>query len=159
MKKQNDFYIKAGIVFAAYFIIVKPIFDKLGITKSKEETQKQQDEIEAQNLNEAALKKKGLQLSKSVYEWNLIADSIENSIARTSGLDDNDTDAGVQLTRVKNDLDVVQLIKSYGLRPDRVFGINLGNKNLINTVKDNLSASKVAAINDNYFRKGIKFRF
>jgi len=159
VKKNNDFLIKSGIVFAAYFIILKPILNSLGITKSAEETQKEAEELEAQKQNEAALKKKGLKLTKPVYEWNLIADSIENSIAKTSGLDDNDEDAGLQLTRVKNDLDIAQLIKSYGMRPDRVFGFNLGNKNLVDTVKSNLTASKVKAINDNYFRKKMNFRF
>ncbi len=159
MKKDNDFFIKAAVVFAGYFIILKPILNTLGITKSAEETQKEADELQAQKENFAALQKKGLKLTKSVYDWNLIADAIYNDIGRYSGLDDNDADAGVQLTRVQNDLDIAQLIKSYGMRPDMVFGISLGRKNLVNTVKSNLTASKIAAINDNYFRKKMKFRF
>jgi len=159
LKKNNDFFIKAAVVFAGYFIILKPILNTLGITKSAEESKKEADELEAQRQNEAALKKKGLKLTKSVYEWNLIADAIYNDIGRYSGLDDNDEDAGIQLTRVQNDLDVAQLIKSYGMRDDMVFGISLGKKNLVNTVKSNLSASKIRAIENNYFRKGIKFRY
>lgn len=39
MKKDNDFLIKAAVIFAGYFIIAKPILNALGITKSKEENQ------------------------------------------------------------------------------------------------------------------------
>ena len=159
MKKDNDFLIKAAVIFAGYFIIIKPILNKLGITKSAEERQKEQQELEAQKDNFEDLQKKGLKLTKSVYEWNLIADAIYNAIGRYSGIDDNDADAGLQLTRVQNDLDMAQLIKSYGLRSDMVFGISLGKKNLVDTVKNNLSASKIKAIENNYFRKKMKFRF
>ena len=159
MKQNNDYLIKAGLIFAGYFIIVKPILDKLGITKSAEDTIKEQNKIQAQKDNFNQLKKSGLKLSKSVNEWNLIADTIYNDIGKYSGIDDNDADAGYQLTRVQNDLDIAQLINSFGMRADIVFGISLGKKNLINIVKNNLTTSKIAAIEKNYASKKIKFRF
>ena len=37
MKKNEDFLFKAAVIFAGYFIILKPILNKLGITKSEKE--------------------------------------------------------------------------------------------------------------------------
>lgn len=161
--KEKDLYLKIGVIAAAYLFVIRPITNKLGITKSAaqeaEEAATAAASAAAIAEKEAALKKKGLKLTKPVAEWNEIANTIEHDIARYSGIDDNDADAGLQLTRVQNDLDVMQLIKSYGKRDDIVFGFSLGKKSLADTIKDNLAASKIAIINGNYARKNIKFRW
>lgn len=37
MKKNEDFLLKAAVIFAGYFIIFKPVLNKFGITKSQKE--------------------------------------------------------------------------------------------------------------------------
>jgi hypothetical protein len=166
-EQDKNFYIKFGLILAAYFIVAKPILNTLGITKGKKEREETVADEEAAKAaadalkeKEAALKKKGVKLSKSVADWDIIANAIYQDLARYSGIDDNEADAGYQIARVQNDLDVMQLIKSYGKRDDLVFGLPiLGKKDLATTLKDNMSAAKIQAVNGNYARKGIKFRW
>lgn len=166
-EQDKTFYTKFGLIVAAYFIIAKPILNTLGITKGKEGRQEEaaaeaaaQAAADALKEKEAALKKKGVKLSKPVADWDIIADAIYQDLGRYSGIDDNEADAGYQIARVQNDLDVMQLIKSYGKRDDLVFGLPiLGKKDLATTLKDNMSAEKIKAVNGNYARKGIKFRW
>jgi hypothetical protein len=166
-EQDKNFYIKFGLIIGAYFIVAKPILNALGITKGKEEKREEKAEAAAEAAKvesilekEAALKKKGVKLSKPVADWDIIADAIYQDLARYSGIDDNEADAGYQIARVQNDLDVMQLIKSYGKREDLVFGLPiLGKKDLATTLKDNMSAAKIQAVNGNYARKGIKFRW
>lgn len=63
---------------------------------------------------------------------------------------------------VKNDLDVVNLIKAYGIRNLSSGALN-PTPNITGTlsqhITDELSASEVKALNDLLARKGIKYRF
>lgn len=166
-EQDKNFYIKFGLILGAYFIVAKPILNALGITKGKKDREEAIKEEEAAKAaedalkdKEAALKKKGVKLSKPIADWDAIANAIYTDIARYSAIDDNKADAGYQIARVQNDLDVMQLIKSYGKRIDVVFGLPiLGKKDLAQTLKDNLSAQTIAQVNGNYARKGIKFRW
>jgi hypothetical protein len=51
-KQQTDLYIKVGVIIGAYFLIVKPILEKLGISKTPGEEQTIKDiEFNSSNIN------------------------------------------------------------------------------------------------------------
>ncbi len=149
----------AGIVIAAYLVVIKPLFQSLGITKTEEE--KAKEKSDAANISEVEknLNARGIDITKSKAEWDQIADAIYNDL-RFSMLDDDKEDAGYQLARVQNDADIIYLIKTFGKRQEYFFGLPIGSpKNLTEFITSNLTREKINLINDNYTRKGIKFKF
>ena len=153
MKSKNIYLylIGAGL---GYFFIIKPILEKLGILKSSQEIM--QENIIDKYTSDTIKK---IQPSKPLGEFQIIADQIYANL-RYSAIDDNKENATLQLTRVKNDGDVAVLIKLFGKRQEYLFGIPSGSKqDLQQFVTSNLSKKQIAAINNNYFRKNIKYRF
>jgi hypothetical protein len=148
-----------GIVLAAYLVVVRPLFQKLGIVKTSDEIKK--EKTEAANIEEVEknLNARGIDLSKSKAEWDEIANTIYNNL-RFSAIADNKADAGYQVARVQNDADVIYLIKTFGKRQEYLFGIPSGSPmGLTEFITSNLTRENINLINDNYKRKGIKFRF
>ena len=147
-----------GGALAGYFLLVQPLLRKLGLQKTKEEKEIEQREREA--VKEYV--KKTIQTqrpTKTAGEWALIARTIYEDL-RYSAIDDNKDDAAYQVARAKNDADVAVLIQQFGSRQEYFFGIPTGSpKTLPEFIVSNLSQSKINAVNDNYRRKNIKFRF
>lgn len=150
--KKTILYIGGAI--AAYFLVFKPILEKLGLQKTIE--QKQQE----QNVSDYVTETLKIQNpTKSKGEWQIIANQIYEDL-RYSAIDDNKKDAQYQVSRVKNDADVATLIQVFGNRQEYAFGLPVGSlKDLQQFIKSNLSTNQVLAINSNYSRKGIKYRF
>lgn len=149
----------AGIVIAAYLIVIKPLFQSLGISKTDAEIAKEKSD--AANISEVEknLNARGLTLTKSKAEWDAIADTIYNDL-RYSALADNKDDAGYQVARVKNDADIIYLIKTFGKRQEYLFGLPSGSPmSLSEFITSNLSRKSINLINDNYSRKGMNFKF
>lgn len=153
-KETKKYLLYAGGGLAAYFLILKPVLNSFGLTRTQEE--RQQD----QNINSYISNTlRNQSPTKSVGEWQIIANQIYEDL-RYSAIDDNKSDAVYQVTRVKNEADVATLIKTFGSRREYWFGIPAGsNKDLQQFITSNLSASQISTINDNYKRKGIKYRF
>jgi hypothetical protein len=95
--------------------------------------------------------------TKTDFEWIQIADTIYGDLR--VHLDQNDEDAGYQLSRCKNDSDVYKLIQGFGDRSIYAFGIPYKTMTLPQFITSELDAKKIGAINDNYKAKGIKFRW
>jgi hypothetical protein len=114
-----------GIVLAAYLVVIRPLFQKLGIVKTNEELQK--EKTESANIEEVEknLNARGIDLTKSKAEWDIIADTIYNDL-KYSALADNKADAGYQVARLKNDAYILYLIQSFGSRQENLFGIPSG---------------------------------
>jgi len=149
----------AGIVVAAYLIVIRPLFQSLGITKTDAEIAKEKSDAANINDIEKNLNARGIDLTKSKAEWDQIADAIYNDL-RYSSVDDDKADAGYQIARVQNDADVIYLIKSFGKRQEYFFFLPTGSpKGLTEFITSNLTRDNINLINDNYKRKGIKFRF
>jgi hypothetical protein len=51
------------------------------------------------------------------------------------------------------------LIQTYGKRPDKVFGVSVGDKDLSDTIQDNLSTSRINEVNRALQAKRIQFRW
>ena len=154
-EKIAIYAIGAGIT---YFLIVKPILVKLGIVKSAAELE--QERINTGNIDTYISDAIRLQTpTKSVGEWTIIANRIYEAL-RYSGLSDDKDDAIYQLARAKNDADIATLYKSFGKRQEYLFGVPYaGLQDLVSFVKSNLDSDQINTVNDNYRRKGIKFRF
>jgi len=149
----------AGIVVAVYLIVIKPLFQSLGITKTDAEIAKEKSDAANINDIEKNLNARGIDLTKSKAEWDQIADTIYNDL-RFSALADNKADAGYQVSRVKNDADMIYLIKTFGKRQEYLFGLPSGSPmGLSEFITSNLDRSNIDLINDNYTRKGMKFKF
>ena len=148
----------AAVAGGAYFLVLRPLLVKLGIVKSGAEIM--QEQSQQQNISDYVNLSLAKQTpTKSKGEWQLIADNIYNDL-KFSGIADNKSDAGYQVARVQNDADIATLIQVFGLRQESFFGINTGGlQNLPQFIIGNLSKSAIATMNDNYARKGIKFRF
>jgi hypothetical protein len=154
---QNTVLFVGGIV-AAYFFLIEPIAEKLGLKKTKEEKELiSKEKKSVAEYVQSTLKKQ--QPTKSKGEWNLIAQQIYENLGY-SIFQDNYAAAGVNLTKVVNDADVATLIDQFGKRQEYTFGIPTGPLSTLPVfVTRNLSRQKIDAINDNYRRKNIKFRF
>jgi len=154
-EKVVTYAIGAGIT---YFLIVKPILVKLGVLKSAAEIK--QERVNTGNVDIYIKDTLRVQNpTKSVGEWTIIADKIYEDL-KFSAVSDDKKDAGYQVTRVKNDADVATLYKAFGKRQEYYFGVPYGGlRDLMAFITSNLSSDAIAAINDNYRRKNIKFRF
>ena len=162
MANNNDdnsrLLLLAGGGLLVYFGIVKPILVKIGVQKDPEVIAKEKSNNQLIKSWQADTAKKQ-KPTKSEAEWKIIADQIYEDL-RYSWISDNDSDAAYQICRVQNDADVAMLFTKFAKRQEYWFGINAGSpKALTAFVVSNLDKKKIAAINDNYRRKGIKFRF
>jgi hypothetical protein len=151
---KNLAYIIGGI--AAYFLVLRPFLEKMGIVESREETQQRnyKEEEKSKYLDPGTEKP-----TKSAGEWVIIADQIYQDL-KFSRVSDDREDAGVQVTRVKNNADFKLLYKAFGKRQEYTFGIPTGGeKDLAAFIVANMPREKIEIINANYLRKGIKFQF
>lgn len=147
-----------GGIAAAYFLLIKPLAEKLGLKKTKQEKEQEKKQTAAvDQYVKSTLQKQ--RPTKSAGEWAIIASQLYQNMGY-SRVSDNYAAAGVNLTKVKNDADVASLINQFGKRQEYFFGIPTGGlSTLPEFVIRNLSRSKIEAVNDNYRRKNIKFRF
>jgi len=143
---------------AGYFLILKPILIKLGFMQSAEQVQ--QDLSQTQNIQDYLGQSITSQTpTKSRGEWQIIANNIYNDLYN-AGISDNKSDAGYQIARVQNDADFSVLYDTFGKRQEYFFGVPTGGlQDLVQFIIGNLDRTEINKINDNYSRKGIKFRF
>ena len=155
--ENRKLIIGGAIAIGSYFLIIRPILQKIGILKTKDEKEKERsDEQNVLDL-EKNTNARGLTLSKSKAEWDQIADTIYNELYTFAT--DNKDDAAYQLARLKNDADAVYLVKTFGQRKEKFFGFGYGPEQaLIPFVNANLSRKVLNLINDNYKRKGMTFK-
>lgn len=156
--QERQFLFYAVIFAVVYFLVIRPIFIKIGLKKDPEviaTEERKQDQI-ADQIKEIAKTQKP---TKSTAEWQVIADQIYNDL-RYSAVSDNKADAGYQVARVKNDADFWELYRLFGKRREYLFGIPSGSlMDLSAFIRSNLSEKAIKTINANYQSKGIKFRF
>lgn len=159
MTKQEEKLLLYGVgAIVVYIAILQPILIKLGLQKSIEvkETEERKKEQINNELDNAL---KTQQPTKSVQEWQIIADQIYKDL-RYSALDDNKADAGYQVARVKNNADFWTLYKYFAKRREYLFGIPNGDlMDLQQFIRSNLKESAINDINKNYRSKNIKFQF
>ena len=148
-------YLLGGI---GAYMIIKPILNSLGITKSAEAA-KQEAENKAKREEYLKPKQSDPPATKTPGEWAIIADTLYRDM-QFSWIDDDYNDAEYQLKRPKNETDMKLLISAFGFRQERIFGVPDGPpKDLAQFVKDNLSRKQMNMLNSAYAQRGISFRF
>ena len=158
-QQNKQILVSVGIAIGAYIVIVKPLFQFLGLTKTAEQKRKELEQKENLQVEKKRLENSGVKLSKSKTEWDIVADQIYNDLSGTA-LTDNKGDVNTQLKKVKNDLDILYLIESFGERQEYItFFPNGDKKNLNEFIISNLSNYSILDINADYINKNIKYRF
>ncbi len=89
-------------------------------------------------------------------EYNQFADDIEHS---TSGAGTNISTINQIFAKLKNNADVLQLMKTYGQRPSSFFGEPIGNETLSQFIVSQLSLSERIKLNSMLTKKGITITF
>jgi len=159
VSKQNEKILIYAIgIGAGYFFVIQPLLVKFGIIKSP--SIRRQELEQTQNIEDYLNQSISTQTpTKSKGEWQIIANNIYNDLSRSS-VSDNKSDAGYQVSRVQNDADFSLLYDTFGKRQEYYFGIPTnGLQDLVQFIVGNLDKTEINKINDNYSRKGIKFRF
>lgn len=149
--------VAGGVVALAYFGVLNPLLKLFGIKKSDEERK----DIAEFNTSLETTMDEVLATQKPTYtpaQLKGFADVVHNAI-RYSSVSDDYEKAGLYLSMVRNDADIYSMIKYFGRREECYFGVICYHYYMPEMVSKNLSKSKIAAINDNYARKGIKFRW
>lgn len=157
-KSTKDILIYGAIIGGGYYFVLRPFLVKLGILESPEQIAQQTEQTQnVQTYIEKAISSQ--KPTKSIGEWQIIANQIYKDLKFASVSDDKD-DAVYQICRVQNDADFALLYKNFGNRQEYYFGIPVeGLKDLQQFVQSNLSNSQINTINSNYSRKGIKYKF
>lgn len=155
---QKKLLLYGGIAVGTYYFVLQPLLVKLGIIQSPQQAAQaaQQTQNIQDYINNAT---QSQQPTKSVGEWQIIANRIYEDL-KFSSISDDTSDAVAQIARPQNDADVALLYQTFGQRQEYAFGIPYGGlKDLTQFVASNLSTDDIAVINNNYSRKGIKFRY
>jgi len=115
-----------------------------------------------QEVNDAldsAIKKEennGNSLSYSQAEYNQFANQIEQA---TAGAGTDTSTINQIFGQMKNNADVLQLIKTYGQRPNSFFGVPMGNLTLSQLMVSELSHGERKQLNAILAQKGITITF
>lgn len=165
-KNTKDLIIYAGTGLALYFAILRPLLQKLGIQKTREEIEQAKTQQKGRiKFIEDALKKPnprqtgGGKPTRPEGQFAVMADQLHEYLKR-SAVSDNKTAAfNLLMTRIQNDADAALLAKYFGKRPEFAFGLPTGAKNLSEFVVSNLSKDAIARINQAYAKSKMTFRF
>lgn len=116
-------------------------------TKSNKDTADQVD----QELNEA-----GINLTYPLSNYSLMADQLQSAMF-DAGTDESTIYA--VMAKLKNPKDLLQLIKSFGLRTYYQFGWPQGNYNLGQWFQEELSTGEKDKVNQILAGNGINYQF
>lgn len=158
--EHDELIFKIALLGAGYFLVVRPILEKVGLEKSAEQVATETKNKDILNTQVQAATK-AQQPTKSIAEWKVIADQIYADLRSGTWSSQKECDdAAYQICRVKNDADFWLLFKYFAKRREYLMGIpNSPLQNLEQFVKISLSAKKIDAINKNFSTKPMKFRF
>lgn len=158
-KDNTNLYIIGGLAVLAYTGVLNPLLKAFGVKDSDNVVEDKKDFENAlkDEINKAKnnINTKQQASDIQIKAW---ADNIHNAL-RFSSLDDNYEKAGLYLSMPKTQGDVLRLIQLFGKRQECYFGVICYNYFLPEMVVSNLSQQKIFAINDNYKRKGITYRW
>lgn len=162
MQKDNErlLLIGGGVLVAGYFAyqgVIKPILEALNLLDDKDEQARKDRDDQALADALAAAQAKEFQ-TYTDQQLSAFANTIFEDL-RYSALDDDKEQAGLYLAMPRNDTDVLKLIYFFGRRQECFFGVACYDRTLPDFVSSNLSSEKIAAINDNYRRKNISYRW
>jgi len=145
----------AGVAFIGY-----KLYRKFNPSEKEKKNKQLLNDID----NEiAAFRNRGMKPSYSNAAYDLMAGQIYEGMRQCVG--DDYTSVQNNMKKMKNDLDVAMLIKSYGIRQLYCYGINAGDPNdLFSAVQAELgnewaglTAYRLKDINSDWKKKGISY--
>jgi len=150
-------YIGGGV--GAYFLVLKPLLEKLGLKKTAEEEQQESTQKEGRTkfIKDATTKSKPTRPEGQFAIW---ADQLYEYL-KYSKLDDRkDLAFALLFTYFHTDGDIALLTKYFGKRQEYAFGLPIGKpKNLSEFVATNLSKEQITRLNNAYQKSRMRFRF
>jgi hypothetical protein len=150
-------YIGGG--YAAYYFILKPILEKIGLKKTKDEEiqEKLIKSGRSKFIDEAVKTKKATRPEGQFAVW---ADQLYEYLKYTKLDDKKDLAYSLLYKYFHNDADIALLTKYFGKRQEYAFGFPVGNpKNLSEFVTTNLNTDQINKLNNAYLRSKMRFRF
>jgi hypothetical protein len=165
-KNTKDIIVYAGTGLALYFILLRPLLQKLGIQKTSEELQQQKTQKQGRvKFIEDALKKPkkeqtaGGKPTRPVGQYAIWADQIYEYLKRSAVSDNKVAAFNILMQFIQNDADIALLSKYFGTRSEFAFGLPTGKKNLSEFIVTNLDKDTIARLNSAYARSKMTFRF
>lgn len=162
MAQQDNKDIQKVLIWAAvlgggYYFVIKPLLVNVGlkenpiVTKSKE---KEQQNVQ-QYIQDTTTR---IQATKSLGEWTLIASQIYSNLDQPVWNYNSDAVRLLQLP--VNDADVALLIQGFGYKSSHWFAFFEGTPmTLPQFLSQQATSSNITAVNNNYAKKGITYRF
>lgn len=139
----------AGLGLAGYFIYK---FAKGGLKSLKDAKEKNQllsDEKGLQNI--------GMKYSYMTSQYNTFADKVFSAL---KGASEDETMIKYVMSNMKNDLDVLALIKAYGIRDASYWGWESANYDLVTAINAYLESDEVETyVNAPLRSNGVKYQF
>lgn len=156
-----------GGAYGAYYFVIKPILEKLGLKQTEDEAAqaKLQKQGRDQFINDALTKPDPKQTKKGKPtrpegQFAVWADQIYEYLKYTKLDDKKDLAFELLYKYFHNDADIALLTKYFGKRQEYGFGFPVGNpKNLSEFVTTNLSKDQINRLNNAYLKSRMKFRF
>jgi len=137
----------------ALYLVGRKALEFLSVVPSKEEAAQKKERTQTLSQAQSQLQVKP---TKPDFFWKNAADNIYEAW-KTSGTDETTVLRNFAL--VVNDADALKLFQFYGTRQNYTFGIPYGGlKSLSEAANDELSDSDIRKINEDFARKGIKYR-
>lgn len=158
-KNTKDLIIYASTALAGYFLLIRPLLQKLGIQKTAEQLEQERiSRAGREQFIEQALKKQ--KPKRPTGQYAIWADQLYEYL-KYSAISDRKSDAfKILFTFIHNDADMALLQKYFGARQEYNFGLPVGGlKNLSEFVVSNLSRDQINRINQAYARSKMTFRF
>lgn len=143
--------VQIGIPVGGYFLVVRPLLDKLGGNKDSGTTTVAEANDAVQDLAD-----QGINLTYGITWYEDRADAMQSAMFDLGTYEDviNST-----FENCENLADVMQLIASFGKRPYYYFGIKQGNYTLSQWFSEELDEDDYDDINTILANKGINYYF
>jgi len=163
-KQTQDLIFKAGIVVGGYFLVVKPLLEKLGLKKTAEQEAQEETSKKGREkfIEDALAKPVPTQFNKGkAYfpegQYALFADQIYEFL-NYSYFDSKPFEAYKVMLKMRNDGDIAMLVKYYGIRQLKKFGLPVGNpKNLSQTLVSELTKEQLKQLRDWFRTNKLKY--
>jgi hypothetical protein len=158
-KNTKDILIYGSTALALYFVLIRPLLQKIGIQKTAEQLEQERvSRAGREKFIEDTLKKQ--KPSRPSGQFAVWADQLYEYL-KYSGISDKKKEAFELLFKfIHRDADIALLSKYFGARQEYNFGLPVGGlKNLSEFVVANLSRDQINRINQAYARSKMTFRF
>lgn len=160
----KNLIIYAGVAGGAYFLVLKPLLEKLGLKKTA--AQEAQEELSSkgreQFIKDAIAKPVVTQFNKGkAYfpegQYAIFADQIYEDL-NYAGVSQNTFDAYSIMLKMRNDADIALLMKYFGQRQLHKFGLPVGNPvNLSQALTKELSKEQLKQLRDAFRTNKLKY--